>query len=39
MESQLFGTSLGVNLHDAFPAEEGHVHLAHGESIAATGGI
>jgi lysine-ketoglutarate reductase/saccharopine dehydrogenase-like protein (TIGR00300 family) len=26
MEAQFFGTSLGVNLHDAFPAEEGHVH-------------
>jgi lysine-ketoglutarate reductase/saccharopine dehydrogenase-like protein (TIGR00300 family) len=26
MESQFFGTSLGVNLQDAFPAEEGHVH-------------
>jgi lysine-ketoglutarate reductase/saccharopine dehydrogenase-like protein (TIGR00300 family) len=26
IESQFFGTSLGVNLHDAFPAEEGHVH-------------
>jgi hypothetical protein len=26
MEAQFFGTSLGINLNDAFPAEEGHVH-------------
>jgi lysine-ketoglutarate reductase/saccharopine dehydrogenase-like protein (TIGR00300 family) len=26
IEAQFFGTSLGVNLNDAFPVEEGHVH-------------
>ena len=26
IESQFFGTSLGVDLDDAFPVEEGHVH-------------
>jgi lysine-ketoglutarate reductase/saccharopine dehydrogenase-like protein (TIGR00300 family) len=26
IESQFFGTSLGVDLSDAFPVEEGHVH-------------
>jgi lysine-ketoglutarate reductase/saccharopine dehydrogenase-like protein (TIGR00300 family) len=40
MESQFFGTSLGVNLHDAFPAEEGHVHhLRTVNRIRAAGGI
>jgi lysine-ketoglutarate reductase/saccharopine dehydrogenase-like protein (TIGR00300 family) len=40
MESQFFGTSLGVNLDDAFPAEEGHVHhLRTVNRIRAVGGI
>ncbi len=40
MESQFFGTSLGVNLHDAFPAEEGHVHhLRTVNRLRAAGGI
>jgi lysine-ketoglutarate reductase/saccharopine dehydrogenase-like protein (TIGR00300 family) len=40
MESQFFGTSLGVNLHDAFPAEEGHVHhLRTVNRLRAVGGI
>ena len=40
MESQFFGTSLGVNLDDAFPAEEGHVHhLRTVNRIRAAGGI
>jgi lysine-ketoglutarate reductase/saccharopine dehydrogenase-like protein (TIGR00300 family) len=40
MEAQFFGTSLGVNLHDAFPAEEGHVHhLRTVNRIRAAGGI
>jgi lysine-ketoglutarate reductase/saccharopine dehydrogenase-like protein (TIGR00300 family) len=40
MESQFFGTSLGVNLEDAFPAEEGHVHhLRTVNRIRAAGGI
>ncbi|MGD1066842.1 MAG: TIGR00300 family protein [Vulcanimicrobiaceae bacterium] len=40
MESQFFGTSLGVNLEDAFPAEEGHVHhLRTVNRIRAVGGI
>lgn len=40
MESQFFGTSLGVNLEDAFPAEEGHVHhLRTVNRIRAIGGI
>jgi lysine-ketoglutarate reductase/saccharopine dehydrogenase-like protein (TIGR00300 family) len=40
IESQFFGTSLGVNLDDAFPAEEGHVHhLRTVNRIRAAGGI
>jgi len=40
IESQFFGTSLGINLHDAFPAEEGHVHhLRTVNRIRAIGGI
>ncbi|HEX3463589.1 MAG TPA: TIGR00300 family protein [Candidatus Elarobacter sp.] len=40
IESQFFGTSLGVNLEDAFPAEEGHVHhLRTVNRIRAVGGI
>ncbi|HEX3550478.1 MAG TPA: TIGR00300 family protein [Candidatus Elarobacter sp.] len=40
IESQLFGTSLGVNLDDAFPAEGGHVHhLRAVNRIRAAGGI
>jgi lysine-ketoglutarate reductase/saccharopine dehydrogenase-like protein (TIGR00300 family) len=40
MESQFFGTSLGVDLHDAFPVEEGHVHhLRTVNRIRAVGGI
>ena len=40
MESQFFGTSLGVNLQDAFPAEEGHVHhLRTVNRLRAAGGI
>jgi lysine-ketoglutarate reductase/saccharopine dehydrogenase-like protein (TIGR00300 family) len=40
IESQLFGTSLGVNLKDAFPVEEGHVHhLRAVNRIRALGGI
>jgi lysine-ketoglutarate reductase/saccharopine dehydrogenase-like protein (TIGR00300 family) len=40
MESQFFGTSLGVNLDDAFPAEEGHVHhLRTVNRLRAAGGI
>ncbi len=40
IESQLFGTSLGVNLEDAFPVEEGHVHhLRTVNRIRADGGI
>ena len=40
IESQFFGTSLGVNLDDAFPAEEGHVHhLRSVNRIRAAGGI
>ncbi len=40
IESQFFGTSLGVNLEDAFPAEEGHVHhLRTVNRIRAAGGI
>ncbi len=40
MESQFFGTSLGVNLEDAFPAEEGHVHhLRTVNRLRAAGGI
>lgn len=40
IESQMFGTSLGVNLMDAFPVEEGHVHhLRAVNRIRALGGI
>lgn len=40
IESQFFGTSLGVNLEDAFPAEEGHVHhLRTVNRVRAVGGI
>jgi lysine-ketoglutarate reductase/saccharopine dehydrogenase-like protein (TIGR00300 family) len=40
IESQFFGTSLGVNLDDAFPVEEGHVHhLRTVNRIRAVGGI
>jgi lysine-ketoglutarate reductase/saccharopine dehydrogenase-like protein (TIGR00300 family) len=40
MEAQFFGTSLGVNLEDAFPAEEGHVHhLRTVNRLRAAGGI
>jgi lysine-ketoglutarate reductase/saccharopine dehydrogenase-like protein (TIGR00300 family) len=40
IESQFFGTSLGVNLADAFPVEEGHVHhLRTVNRIRAEGGI
>jgi lysine-ketoglutarate reductase/saccharopine dehydrogenase-like protein (TIGR00300 family) len=40
MESQFFGTSLGINLNDAFPAEEGHVHhLRTVNRLRAVGGI
>ena len=40
IESQFFGTSLGVNLEDAFPAEEGHVHhLRTVNRVRAAGGI
>jgi lysine-ketoglutarate reductase/saccharopine dehydrogenase-like protein (TIGR00300 family) len=40
IESQFFGTSLGVNLDDAFPVEEGHVHhLRTVNRIRAAGGI
>jgi lysine-ketoglutarate reductase/saccharopine dehydrogenase-like protein (TIGR00300 family) len=40
IEAQFFGTSLGVNLEDAFPAEEGHVHhLRSVNRIRAVGGI
>jgi len=40
IESQFYGTSLGVNLDDAFPAEEGHVHhLRTVNRIRAAGGI
>jgi lysine-ketoglutarate reductase/saccharopine dehydrogenase-like protein (TIGR00300 family) len=40
MESQFFGTSLGVDLHDAFPVEEGHMHhLRTVNRIRAVGGI
>jgi lysine-ketoglutarate reductase/saccharopine dehydrogenase-like protein (TIGR00300 family) len=40
IESQFFGTSLGVNLEDAFPAEEGHAHhLRTVNRIRAVGGI
>ena len=40
IESQFFGTSLGVDLDDAFPVEEGHVHhLRAINRIRAVGGI
>ena len=40
IEAQLFGTSLGVRLTDAFPVEEGHVHhLRSVNRIRAVGGI
>jgi lysine-ketoglutarate reductase/saccharopine dehydrogenase-like protein (TIGR00300 family) len=40
IESQFFGTSLGVDLADAFPVEEGHVHhLRTVNRIRAAGGI
>jgi lysine-ketoglutarate reductase/saccharopine dehydrogenase-like protein (TIGR00300 family) len=40
IESQLFGTSLGVDLDDAFPVEEGHVHhLRAVNKIRGLGGI
>jgi lysine-ketoglutarate reductase/saccharopine dehydrogenase-like protein (TIGR00300 family) len=40
IESQFYGTSLGVNLADAFPVEEGHVHhLRTVNRIRAAGGI
>jgi len=40
IESQFFGTSLGVDLDDAFPVEEGHVHhLRTVNRIRAIGGI
>ncbi|HZX68132.1 MAG TPA: TIGR00300 family protein [Candidatus Elarobacter sp.] len=40
IESQFFGTSLGINLDDAFPAEEGHVHhLRAVNRLRAAGGI
>lgn len=40
IESQFFGTSLGVDLADAFPVEEGHVHhLRAVNKIRALGGI
>ncbi len=40
IEAQFYGTSLGVNLADAFPVEEGHVHhLRTVNRIRAAGGI
>ena len=40
IESQFYGTSLGVDLDDAFPVEEGHVHhLRTVNRIRADGGI
>jgi lysine-ketoglutarate reductase/saccharopine dehydrogenase-like protein (TIGR00300 family) len=40
IESQFFGTSLGVDLDDAFPVEEGHVHhLRTVNRIRTAGGI
>jgi lysine-ketoglutarate reductase/saccharopine dehydrogenase-like protein (TIGR00300 family) len=40
IEAQFFGTSLGVDLADAFPVEEGHVHhLRAINRIRAAGGI
>lgn len=40
IESQFFGTSLGIDLDEAFPVEEGHVHhLRTVNRIRAAGGI
>jgi lysine-ketoglutarate reductase/saccharopine dehydrogenase-like protein (TIGR00300 family) len=40
IESQFFGTSLGVRLTDAFPVEEGHVHhLRAVNRVRSVGGI
>jgi lysine-ketoglutarate reductase/saccharopine dehydrogenase-like protein (TIGR00300 family) len=40
MEAQFFGTSLGIDLLDAYPVEEGHVHhLRTVNRIRAAGGI
>lgn len=40
IEAQFFGTSLGVDLDDAFPVEEGHVHhLRTVNRLRAVGGI
>ena len=40
IESQFFGTSLGIDLNEAFPVEEGHVHhLRTVNRIRAAGGI
>jgi lysine-ketoglutarate reductase/saccharopine dehydrogenase-like protein (TIGR00300 family) len=40
IEAQFFGTSLGVDLRDAFPVQEGHVHhLRTVNRIRAVGGI
>jgi hypothetical protein len=40
MEAQFFGTSLGIDLRDAYPVEEGHVHhLRTVNRIRAVGGI
>jgi lysine-ketoglutarate reductase/saccharopine dehydrogenase-like protein (TIGR00300 family) len=40
MEAQFFGTSLGIDLQDAYPVEEGHVHhLRTVNRIRAAGGI
>ncbi|MFN2459967.1 MAG: TIGR00300 family protein [Candidatus Velthaea sp.] len=40
IESQFFGTSLGIYLHDAFPADEGHDHhLRTVNRVRALGGI
>jgi lysine-ketoglutarate reductase/saccharopine dehydrogenase-like protein (TIGR00300 family) len=40
IESQFYGTSLGVDLDDAFPVDEGHVHhLRTVNRIRAAGGI
>ncbi|MGH7754685.1 MAG: TIGR00300 family protein [Vulcanimicrobiaceae bacterium] len=40
IEAQFFGTSLGVDLNDAFPVDEGHVHhLRTVNRIRAAGGI
>ena len=40
IESQFFGTSLGIDLQDAFPVEEGHTnHLRSVNRVRAAGGI